>query len=189
MQMWLDKGSAGGGCAGAARGAGFTGTHDSLKVTGYRLSHDYRVQEAIQEEARKRLTGLLPLSLEAMGDMLKDRQHKDRAAIAKTILDRTGLHEVTESKHTVEFIGNDPAMLERARQLAIRMKLPVEQLLGKSLARGLPAPTPELVEAPLEAEYEEIEMEPEAEPDSAEPSPAGDEEDSEPKDLQEAGEE
>lgn len=183
VEVWLEMGTAGGGYTGAARAAGFKGADTSLKVTAYRLAHDFRIQEAIQEEARKRLNSLVPGALEAMGDILGEKKHKDRALIAKTVLDRTGLHEVAETKHTIEFIGNDPAMLERARQLALRLNMPVEKLLGSSLARGLPAPTPELVA--VEAEYEEVEAEPEEEPDCAELETAGASDETERSDVQE----
>lgn len=152
VESWLSGGRAHGGYTGAARAAGFKGNDNVLKVTAYRLAHDQRVQEAIQEEARKRLRSSVPAALDALDEIVADKKHKDRALIAKTILDRTGLHEVSETKHTVEFIGNDPAMLERVRQLALRMNMDPEKLLGHTAAQKLlPA---RLVE---DAEFEETE--------------------------------
>lgn len=134
----------------ALKRAGWRGTPESLRVTAYRLSHDVRVQEAIQEEARKRLSFGLPMALNAIEEIVADPQHKDRLAAAKAVMDRAGLNEVAESHHTVEFIANDPAVLERVRQLAARTGVPVEKLIGRTAALALkPAPAED-------AEFEEI---------------------------------
>jgi phage terminase small subunit len=144
---WLDRSQ--GGATGAARRAGFEGKPDTLYVTAYRLSHDSRIQEAIQEEARKRLNSMIPLSLDALQEIVSDKEHKDRLGAVKSVLDRAGLHETKQIEHKHEFIANDPVMLERVRQLADRLGLPAEKLIGRSAAAAITAPV-------QDAQFEEV---------------------------------
>lgn len=126
--------SAGKGYTGAARMAGFQGSPTAMSVKGHQLAHDTRIQEALQEEARKRLALGVPDALVALSEITRDKSHKDRLGAVKTTLDRAGLHEVQEKVVKHEFIGDSPEMLEQVRQLALRLKIPLQQLLGKSLA-------------------------------------------------------
>lgn len=161
---WLDgaKGGHGGNAKGysaALRRAGWKGKSDAaLAVSARRIARDPRVLEAIQEEARKRLRGAVPMALAALDEIVEDKAHKDRLAAVKSVLDRAGLHEVREEVHRHEvFIADDPMMLERVRQLAGRLGVPVERLLGKTAAGGLSAPL--ALPSPVEAEFEEVEAE------------------------------
>jgi hypothetical protein len=150
VRLWLD------GCknhAEAARRAGFQGDNDVIKVTAYRLSHDDRIQKAIQAEARRRLNSQIPLALRVTEEIMQDVLHKDRAAVAKTVLDRAGLHEVREERHTHEFIGDSPELLKRVALLAERLGMPVEKLIGREAAKRL---------EPVEVEFAEIEKSEEA---------------------------
>lgn len=138
----------------AARKAGFTGNEATMRKTAYMLAHDTRIQEAIQEEARKRLTTCIPIALNAVADIAGRKGHKDQLAAAKTILDRTGLHETKEQRTTHEYITDDPAMLERIRQLAVQMNMPLEKLIGKGAAERL------LLQKPvLTVDYEVVKAE------------------------------
>lgn len=137
----------------AARRAGFDQNPAALQVTAFRMAHDTRVQEAVQEEARKRLNSNLPLALKAAEDILLDTNHKDRALMVKTVFDRTGLHGITETKHTHEFIGDDAALLQRAVILAERLGIPIAQLIGRSAALKLTGPQVQ------EAEFVEVKKE------------------------------
>lgn len=128
----------------AARKAGFEGNDATMRKTAYMLAHDTRIQEAIQEEARKRLVTSVPIALRALEDIAGKSSHKDQLSAAKTILDRTGLHETKETKNTHEYITDDPAMLERVRQLATQMGLPLEKLIGRGAMERIAPPKPVL---------------------------------------------
>lgn len=105
----------------AAEIAGYsTASRDALTVTAHRLAHDSRVQEALLEEARKRLTaGTLQataLLVETIGDVTAER--KDRLKAAQMLLDRGGLHALTEHKVQVEHTDNREEKIRRLVDLA-----------------------------------------------------------------------
>lgn len=82
----------------AARLAGYTGSEGSLKVQGYRLSHNPKVQAALLEEAKKRMqaatVGATNFVVELMQDEKADA--KLRLKASESILDRGGVHAVRE---------------------------------------------------------------------------------------------
>lgn len=117
----------------ALKQAGREGTPVSLRVAAHHLLHDTRVQEAIQEEARKRLVSFLPLAINVHKEIMQDAGHKDRLNAAAGILNRAGLHVVTEEKRTVEVTFN-PEQLARAKVLSARLGVPLEKLVGSRLA-------------------------------------------------------
>lgn len=146
---WIEgspSGREGKGYTAAARRAGYSGSDETLKVTAYRLAHDIRIQEAMHEEGMKRLNGLAPAALQAANEILEDSKHKDRAVVIKTVLDRTGFHEVREVKTTHELLTGD--QLQKAVVLAERMHIPLEQLIGRAAAEKLKAlPVPKVEDA------------------------------------------
>ena len=152
---WLDGSKLDGrgskGYTQAARRAGFKGNDDTMRKTGYTLAHDPRIQEAIQEEARKRMVLDIPIGLVALREIAENKDHKDRLNAAKTLLDRTGLHEIHETKTTHEVITEDPMLIERIRQLALQLGVPLEKLVGTSTAKQIEA-KPE----PIVVEFEEV---------------------------------
>jgi len=103
-----------------ARAAGYADNGKSeINVTAHSLAHNERVQEAMHEEAQRRLNvgGLVAVSTLAL--IATDPSHKDQVKANLAILDRSGLHAKTE--HTVKVKDEsrtEEAMLERATQLA-----------------------------------------------------------------------
>jgi hypothetical protein len=143
----------------ACRAAGYT-EGQGLRVQAYQMFHDARMQAAIQEEAKKRMQGALPYAMDAMDEILANPQHKGHEAIVKTVLDRAGLHAAQEVRHTHELSGLDAASLARARQIADKIGVPLEKLVGRSIAaRELAAPVDvpfEVVDDDREPEYVEV---------------------------------
>ena len=122
----------------AYRAAGYTGTAGALRVGASRLAHDPRIQAALQEEAARRATGLLPLALHVAEGILEDETAKaaDRLKVAFGIMDRAGLRAPSEDQHTGRLAG-DTQTLARIKLLAERNGIPLENLLGGRLARQI----------------------------------------------------
>ncbi len=140
----------------AAELAGYcaeTGNENALRVQGHRLEHDPRIQAAIHEEslrqARHNLGSMLVRASERIGEVLDNPQVKaaDTLKAATMIMDRMGLHPISETKQTVEHIGDSPEVVAKVRRLAATLGIDAETLLGARLARK-PVVT--------EAEYEEL---------------------------------
>lgn len=132
----------------AIKKAGFEGTPNSLRVTAHRIFHDHRMQAAVQEEARKRLTGLVPLAIRAHREIMEDPFHKDRAVAAKSIFDRAGLHVVTEHRENIGVVFS-VEQKQRAVLLAKRLGIPLDKLVGPNMVR-------EIERDAIEAEYEDV---------------------------------
>jgi hypothetical protein len=82
----------------AARTAGYADDRPyGASKAGTRLARRDDVQAALQTEARKRMHVLTPKALSVAEAILDNPQHKDQARIALSIMDRTGLHQITES--------------------------------------------------------------------------------------------
>lgn len=82
--------------------AGFTGSPQSLQVTGHRVQHDEKVLAAMNEEAGKRMrTGGL-IGVSAVIEIALNKTHKDHLKAALALMDRTGFHALSEHKVTVD---------------------------------------------------------------------------------------
>lgn len=121
----------------AYRAAGYGAEEGvSLRNCASKMAHDERIQEALQEEAGRRLKALLPMALSRAEEILADPQHKDSAKIALGVLDRSGLGAVVQHQHIVG-LADDTAMLARIKMLAERNGIPLENLLGASMAKTI----------------------------------------------------
>jgi phage terminase small subunit len=119
----------------AAQLAGYSGDRQTLRVTGHRLAHDSKVQEAMYEEAKKRMKSG---SLEAVSVLLEivrggnGALAKDRLKAVEMLLNRVGLHALSEHKVQVEHTVDDATMIDRIRRLAIEQGLDPVKLLGSA---------------------------------------------------------
>lgn len=116
----------------AARLAGYKDNPNALKVTAHRLAHDSRIQAAILEEASRRMQFGTAMATTVLHEILLDTgaAHKDRLKAAAMILDRGGLHAMTEHKVSVEHtMGRDEKLLKLA-DLALSHGLDPKTLLG-----------------------------------------------------------
>jgi phage terminase small subunit len=136
MRQWvisyLDNGGRDQGKAAAE--AGYTGSHQTLAVTGHRLAHDERVQAALHEEAHKRLRAGTILSVSVLTEIISNdtQQTKDRLKAIEMLLNRTGLHAQTEHKVTVEHTVSEEKMVERIMFLSQQLGLDAKKLLGSA---------------------------------------------------------
>jgi len=133
--------------------AGYAGkSRNALHANACLLAHDTRIQEALQEEAGRRTKDLLPLALHTIEAIVADPQHKDAAKVALSIMDRAGLHSMTEQKVTVG-LANDTEMMARIRLLAERNGIPLVQLLGDRMAKAVEAPMIDVTPVEDDEEY------------------------------------
>lgn len=116
----------------ATRLAGYTGTDDSIYVQASRLAHDPKVQEAIREEAGRRLNtgGIMAVSrLLSIAENTTDEKTALKAI--EMVMNRTGLHAVSEHKVAVEHSSGDPVeQIKRVQNLAAALGLDPAKLLG-----------------------------------------------------------
>lgn len=118
-------------CAGRA---GYKGDSDQLKVTAYRLAHDPRIQAAIREEGRRRLTLGVGVGVAFLHEVISNNtvSTKDRLRAVELVFNRTGLPAVTEQKIDVVHTVSDKEMLQRINQLAEKYGLDPMKLIGDS---------------------------------------------------------
>ena len=125
----------------AAEAAGYSdSSYGSLKVQGHRLLHDARIQEAIHEHAVKALNGEVPASVATLIEIRDDptATPNERRMATLAILDRAGMHGVSEHKTTVEHLGDDKNQLARIAAMALQLGIDPTQLVGRRLAKQLP---------------------------------------------------
>lgn len=128
--------------AAAYEAAGYKGERGSRTfcMAASTLARSENIQAALQEEARRHLTTLLPMSVAAIERIITEGKDADASKAAFGVMDRAGLNVVEEKQITVGLRG-DTEMLARIRLLAERNGIPLEGLLGGRLARQLEPPT------------------------------------------------
>lgn len=129
--------------------AGFkSDNYEACQACSSRLAHDARIQEAILEEAQRRIKGLVPMAMKTVEELMENEATKDevRAKLALDLMDRAGLSSVKEQKTTVEFIGADPQRIHRLKLIAEQTGVPFEKLVGERIAALAP---------PVDAEFTE----------------------------------
>jgi phage terminase small subunit len=120
----------------AYRTAGYSQNSDlSVRVNASILMHDEAVQEAIQEEAKRRITAMLPLAIETVATIMENPQEggATRLKAATVVMDRGGVHAVSERIVSEAPLERDPDQVKRIMALAQVLGLPIEQLLGSRI--------------------------------------------------------
>lgn len=104
------------------------------KAYGYRLASDPKIQAALHEESVRRISAHVPMAIEVLVSVAKDKSAKgsDRIKAATEILSRGGLHPITESHVTITHRTEqekDAEILSLARELGLDSAA-TEKLLG-----------------------------------------------------------
>lgn len=120
----------------AAIAAGYgNGNIKSAEVQGHRLAHDETVLNAIHEEAHRRLRSGAIMAVQTLLEVASNPQaeNRDRLKAVEMMLNRTGLHAVTEHNVKVEHRDiTDEGMIKRIKLLAEKQGLDPSRLLGNA---------------------------------------------------------
>ena len=117
-----------------ARAAGYSDHLQAAKVRGHYLSHDDRIMEAAQEEARRHLDTIGPvLGIGVMMQIARTKGHKRQLDAAMALTDRVGFHAKSEHK-VVHEDRTGAALEERLRRAAALLGIDPAQLLGVNAA-------------------------------------------------------
>jgi hypothetical protein len=125
-----------------ARVAGYKESpNGNVRVQGHYLSHNPKIEAAIQEVSRAMLYREGPM-LAAAGLLMiaRNKNHPKHLRALETLANRVGLHETTE--HTVKVEHTDltgAAMAERIMALAAKHGMDPEKLLGGNSAPAVDA--------------------------------------------------
>jgi hypothetical protein len=122
----------------AYRLAGYrSGNPSTLSKEAHKLSRDTRIIEAIAEESRKVIRVGHPEAVAALFDIIRDKDHRDRARAIGMILDRV---DPAISKHSVDVVHRhedpDRAALEELKALR-QLGTPRQKLLELYGPNGL----------------------------------------------------
>lgn len=119
----------------AAIRAGYTTHPGTARVTAHRLAHDDNVLAAIQEEAGRRMRSGAIVAVKVLLEIVDDQgaKHTDRLRAVEMLLNRSGLHAVTEQNIKVEHRDmSEAAMIKKIKLLAEKQGLDPVKLLGAS---------------------------------------------------------
>jgi phage terminase small subunit len=116
----------------AAALAGYTGTADALASHASRLAHDEKIGRAMFEEAKRRLAASAILAVSELHKVLNDPLAKMNIKLRaiQMVLDRVGMG--TSQTHVVkhEVTVSEEERLENIRDMAARLNLNADKLLG-----------------------------------------------------------
>jgi hypothetical protein len=131
-----------------ARSAGYSDSSKGAKVAAFRLRHDPKIEAAVLEYASTLMHRDGPvLAVSVMMEIARDKEHPRRLAAAEAIADRIGLHRLSEHKIVVEHQSTE-AMVARIRELAAKLGMDAEALLGANMKDVTPKQIEGKVEAP-----------------------------------------
>jgi phage terminase small subunit len=144
----------------AARDAGFTdrgGNGVSIRVTAHRLAHHPKIQEAMQEEARRRLNSGLIMAVSTLATHVRSNDPKVSLKAIEMILNRGGIHAMSEHKVNVEHTMNEDEMVRSIAMMAKKMGVDPSSLLGDAGYKlpQLESPGQVPMEV-IEGEYEDV---------------------------------
>ncbi len=116
----------------AARLAGYDATPDSLKTIGYRLSHEKRVRLALFEECQLALHTSSAVAVRVLEEMAgnPEVEAKDRIRASVEILNRSGLHAMSEHKVTVDSPRSRKEIVASIINLCAKSGLDAAKMLG-----------------------------------------------------------
>lgn len=103
----------------------------------WQFLHSDRIQAALLEESQRLTRGFLPMVLRVLSEIVENpqAQDKDRIRAGLALMERSGLHSVSEQITTVVPLQDDPEKLKAIEVLAQKLNLPVEKLLGERMKR------------------------------------------------------
>lgn len=109
--------------------AGYRGKYEAMKKMGSRLMRNPMVLDAIKECGETTLRGKLPKTVHAIDNIINDPAHRGHVKVLTGVLDRTGLHAISETKTTVTHTIDRTDLLAK-----------IAALIEKNNIVSLPAP-------------------------------------------------
>ena len=109
--------------------AGHRGTDWACARSSYNWARDPKVLEAVREASAVRLASIVPKALAALEVMIDDPKSRFHQKAVEGVLNRTGFHEIKETKQTVEHTVNTGELIAQIKSRLERLGL------------ALPAPT------------------------------------------------
>lgn len=113
--------------------AGYSATSpQSVRVNASRLAHNPKIINAMAEESRKRLDGSAMVAVSTLVKICADAEEKtgNKLKAALAIMDRTGLHAMSEHKVTVDDHRTEGELVAAITAMAQRQGLDPRLLLG-----------------------------------------------------------
>ena len=93
-------------------------------------------QEALKKAALCQLAGLIPKVTMALGNIIDDPEHPSHYKAVDGVLNRVGLHEVTETKRTVTHNLDARDLIAKIRSMAERLNIALDpdqlRLIGET---------------------------------------------------------
>jgi hypothetical protein len=129
----------------AARTAGYEDS-ENIRRQATRLAHDPKILAAIKEESEKRMQAAVGVAANVLVEIAQNETHKDQLKAATALLNRGGLHEMTEQRITHDVSSDAKSLLARFAVLAGALGVDPARILGRA---GLALPVPE----PIEGEF------------------------------------
>jgi phage terminase small subunit len=129
-----------------AKAAGYSDrSHGALRVTAHRLFHDEAVLAAIKECADKEIRGSAMLGIATIKKIARHDMHKDQLKAAQTLVGLAGftIDQNINLKQTIKDESGNAIMTE-IKQLAAKLGVPLQVLLGPKAAE------------PIDAEFSEV---------------------------------
>lgn len=113
----------------AARAAGFSDGGGGARVRASEMLHDPNVQAAILEDARARLVGDLPATLNGIDQIATNPQHKDQLKALLTKLHHAGMIEKTMQQVDVKVTVTTEQKVEAIKQRCAELGLDPKDFL------------------------------------------------------------
>lgn len=115
----------------AARTAGYVdNANGAIRVTAHRIAQRPDVKAAMQEEARRRITLMLPIADRALASVVQNAQHKDQIRAVAMIYNRAGVPESVDRNININVTLTETEKLEKIKLLAEKHGIPLPQILG-----------------------------------------------------------
>ncbi len=113
-----------------ARVAGYSDVKDGAKVRAHHLVHDPKVEAAVAEVSRSTMNIIGPvLATQGLIRIARNTRHPKHHWALERLANRTGFHETTEHRVTVDHqTGTD--IMQRIRDAAALLGVDPAQLLG-----------------------------------------------------------
>lgn len=124
-----------------AKAAGYSDrSHGALRVTAHRLFHDEKILAAIKECADKEIRGSAMLGIATIKKIVRNDLHKDQLKAAQTLVGLAGF-TVDQNINVNQTLRDESgkAILAQIAQLAAKLGVPLQQLLGASRPAAIDA--------------------------------------------------